>query len=141
MSNDFVYWLNLIGTFVFALSGVLLAIDKHFDLVGSTIIGFATAIGGGTIRDVLIGITPVSWLKDTNYNLVIVLALPVCYLFKNSILKFQKGIFLFDTIGIALFTILGLQKTLSLGLDPIVALMMGIVSAVFGGYRQRCAVQ
>ncbi len=130
---ELVYLLDLAGTFVFAISGVLTAIDKKFDLVGSTIIGFATAIGGGTIRDVLIGKTPVGWMQDTNYVLMIFISVPICYLFKNTILKLKKGVFLFDTIGIGLFTILGMQKTLSAGLEPIIAILMGIVSAVFGG--------
>ena len=130
---DLIYALDLIGTFVFALSGVLTAIDKKFDLVGSTIIGFATAIGGGTIRDVLIGVTPVGWMQDTNYIFLIFLSVPFCYMFKGVIIRLRKGVFLFDTIGIGLFTILGLQKTLNIGLDPVVAMLMGIVSAVFGG--------
>jgi len=130
---EFIYYLDLAGTFVFALSGVLTAIDKKFDLVGSIIIGFTTAVGGGTLRDVLIGKTPVGWMENTEYILVIVLAVPICYLFKSTIIKLRKGVFLFDTIGIGLFTILGLQKTMGLGLSPLVGIMMGIVSAVFGG--------
>jgi len=130
---EFIYLLDLIGTFVFAISGVLTAIDKKFDLVGSTIIGFVTAIGGGSVRDVLIGKTPVGWMQDTNYIFLIFLSVPICYIFKSTIIKLRKGVFLFDTIGIGLFTILGLQKTLTVGLTPVVALLMGIVSAVFGG--------
>lgn len=127
------YILDLAGTLVFAISGVLAATDKKFDLVGAAIIGFVTAVGGGTIRDVLIGETPVGWMKDLNYLLVIFVSLPLCYFFKNVILKLRRSVFLFDTIGIGLFTILGLQKTLGVGLSPVIALLMGIVSAVFGG--------
>lgn len=130
---EFIYYLDLAGTFVFALSGVLTAIDKKFDIVGSIIIGFTTAVGGGTLRDVLIGKTPVGWMENTEYVLVIFLAVPICYLFKSTIIKLRKGVFLFDTLGIGLFTILGLQKTMSLELSPLVGIMMGIVSAVFGG--------
>ena len=128
-----IYWMDLLGTFVFAVSGVLTAVDKKFDLVGATIIGFVTAIGGGTLRDLMIGETPVGWMKDLNYLIVIFAAIPICYFFKGFILKLRRSIFLFDTIGIGLFTILGLQKTLALGLSPAVAVLMGIVSAVFGG--------
>lgn len=130
---EFIHILDLAGTFVFAISGVLTAIDKKFDLVGSIIIGFTTAVGGGTLRDVLIGRTPVGWMENTEYILVIFLAVPICYLFKSTIIKLRKGVFLFDTVGIGLFTILGLQKTLGVGLSPMIAVMMGIVSAVFGG--------
>ncbi len=130
---DWIYTLDLIGTMVFAVSGVLTAIHKKFDIVGSLIIGIVTAVGGGTLRDVLIGETPVGWMKDVNYLWVILIALVLAYTFKSSIAKFRKGMFLFDTIGIGLFTILGLQKTLSVGLSPAIAVMMGTVSAVFGG--------
>lgn len=130
---NWIYYIDLIGTFVFAISGILAGIDKKFDLVGASILGLVTAVGGGTLRDVLIGETPVGWMKDLNYLYLIFAALPLSYLFKNTILKFQKSIFLFDTIGIGLFTILGLQKTLNVGLSPVVAVLMGSVSAVFGG--------
>lgn len=128
-----IYIIDLLGTLVFAISGVLAAVDKKFDLVGATIIGFVTAVGGGTVRDVLIGQTPVSWMTDLNYIVVILSALPLCYFFIETIIKLRKGVFFFDTVGIGLFTILGLQKTLDFGLSPIIALLMGVVSAVFGG--------
>jgi len=128
-----IYFFDLFGTFVFAISGILAAVERKFDLVGATIMGFVTAVGGGTLRDVLIGETPVGWMQDLNYLFVIFSALPICYFFRKRILKLHKGVFLFDTIGIGLFTILGLQKTLNLGISPIVAILMGIVSAVFGG--------
>jgi uncharacterized membrane protein YeiH len=127
------YSIDLIGTFVFAISGVLTAVDKKFDVVGASVIGMVTAIGGGSLRDVLIGQTPVGWMRDTNYVLIIFAAMPVCYFFLQTILKLRRSIFLFDTIGIGLFTILGVQKTLSIGLSPVIAVLMGIVSAVFGG--------
>lgn len=130
---ELIYFIDLFGTLVFAISGVLAAVEKKFDLVGAFILGLVTAVGGGTLRDVLIGETPVGWMKDLNYLYVILIALPLCYYFKNTIQKLHKGVFLFDTIGIGLFTILGLQKTLGIGLSPIIAIMMGIVSAVFGG--------
>ena len=130
---DWIYATDLMGTFVFAVSGVLAAIDKKFDLVGAFILGLVTAVGGGTLRDMMIGATPVGWMTDSNYLYTILAALPLCYLFQNHILKLRRSMFLFDTIGIGLFTILGLQKTLRFGLTPEIALLMGIVSATFGG--------
>lgn len=130
---NLIYCIDLFGTLVFAISGVLVAVEKKFDLVGAIIIGIVTAVGGGTLRDMMIGETPVGWMKDLNYLYVILAAIPLCFFFQKSIQKLRKGIFLFDTIGIGLFTILGLQKTLGVGLSPIIAVMMGIVSAVFGG--------
>ncbi|MEL6923379.1 MAG: trimeric intracellular cation channel family protein [Bacteroidota bacterium] len=126
-------FIDYFGTFVFAISGVLAAVEKKFDLFGAIILGLVTAIGGGTLRDLLIGSTPVGWMQDEYYIYLILSAVPICYFFKNRIINLRRSIFLFDTIGIGLFTILGLQKTLSFGLSPTVAVMMGIVSAVFGG--------
>ena len=130
---NFIYALDLIGTFVFAISGMLAASQKQLDIFGAAVIAFVTAIGGGTIRDLLIGNTPVGWMRDLNYLGCIALAIPVSFLFKGYILKLRRTMFLFDTIGIGLFTILGVKTTLSVGLSPIIAIMMGTVSAVFGG--------
>jgi uncharacterized membrane protein YeiH len=128
-----IYILDIIGTLVFAVSGILTAIDSDFDVVGSSIIGMVTAVGGGTLRDVLIGQAPVGWMTDLNYLWTVIAALIISYLFKKKILKLRKSMFFFDTIGIGLFTILGLQKTLLVGLEFPIAVLMGIVSAVFGG--------
>ncbi len=130
---DTIYILDIIGTLVFAISGIVTAIDSDFDVVGASIIGMAAAVGGGTLRDVLIGETPVGWMTDLNYLWAVIAALIISYLFKNKILKLRKSMFFFDTIGIGLFTILGLQKTISVGLEVPIAVLMGIVSAVFGG--------
>ncbi len=130
---DLIIAIDYIGTLVFAISGVLAGVERKFDLFGVFILGFVTAVGGGTLRDVLIGSTPVGWMGNEVYIIIIALAVPLCYLAKNLVVKMKKGLFLFDTIGIGLFTILGLEKTLSLGLSPIIAVMMGVVSATFGG--------
>lgn len=130
---DALYYIDLIGTFVFAISGVLAAIENKLDLFGATILGLVTAVGGGTLRDILIGSTPVGWMADNNYIILILLTLPLCYFFQSKILGLRKTFFLFDTIGIGLFTVIGVEKTLSLGLSPVIAMMMGVVSAVFGG--------
>ena len=107
--------------------------DRKYDLFGAFMLGFVTAVGGGTLRDLLIGSTPVAWMQNQIYVYLIISAIPICYVLKNPIQKMKRSWFLFDTIGIGLFTILGLQKTLSFGLSPLIAIMMGVVSAVFGG--------
>lgn len=127
------YVLDLTGTFVFAISGMITAAQKKFDLFGATVIAFVTAIGGGTLRDVLIGSQPVGWMNDLTYIYLIISAVAITLLFKSYIMRLRKTLFLFDTIGIAVFTILGLQKTLGYGLSPVIALLMGTISAVFGG--------
>lgn len=127
------YSLDLIGTLVFAISGTLTAMDKQFDIFGAFVIAFVTAVGGGTIRDILIGSQPVGWMQDLNYLTAIVLGVAFAYLLQRLIQYLRRTFFLFDTIGIGIFTVLGLQKTLTFGVSPIVAIMMGTVSAVFGG--------
>lgn len=131
--ENFIISIDYIGTFVFAISGVLAGIEKKFDLFGVLILAFVTAVGGGTLRDILIGSTPVGWMQNEVYFYLILAALPFCYFLKDKVIQLRKSFFLFDTLGIGLFTILGLQKTLALGLSPLIAVLMGVVSAVFGG--------
>lgn len=130
---DIIYFFDLAGTFVFAISGALTAIQRKLDLFGASVIALVTALGGGTIRDLLIGRQPVGWLLDNNYLLIIAAGIGVSYIFGQGIQRLRKTMFLFDTIGIGLYTILGLERTLSLGLSMPVAVIMGTVSAVFGG--------
>lgn len=130
---ELITFIDYSGTLVFAISGILVGVDQKFDLFGVFILGFVTAVGGGTLRDILIGSTPVGWMRNEIYIYIILSAVPLCYIAKKPISRLKKGLFLFDTIGIGLFTILGLQKTLAIGLSPLIAVMMGVVSAVFGG--------
>ena len=125
--------LDFSGTFVFAISGVLSASGKRLDWFGALFIGFVTAVGGGTTRDVLLGSHPVFWMKDSIPLLVIFSAVIFTFLFKRYILPLKKPLFIFDTIGLGIFTIIGLEKALSFGINPIAAVMMGMVTAVMGG--------
>ncbi len=131
--NELLIYIDYLGTLAFAISGVLIGTEKKFDLFGVLILGFVTAIGGSTLRDLLIGVRPVGWMQNEVYLYLIFSAVPIVYFFKSTILKWRKGVFMFDTIGIGVFTIIGVQKTLSVGLSPLVAVLMGVVSAVFGG--------
>lgn len=130
---ELIYFIDLAGTFVFAISGMATATEKKFDIFGASIIALVTAVGGGTIRDVLIGSQPVGWMKDGNYLIVIGFAVIISFFLLKKILRLRRTLFLFDAIGLGLFTILGLTKTLSLGLSPAIAIIMGTVSASFGG--------
>ncbi len=106
---------------------------KQVDLCVTAVIAFVTAIGGGTVRDLLIGNHPVSWMLDVNY-LYVIFGGFVCSIFlRKYLVKLRKTLFLFDTLGIGLFTILGMQKTLGIDVSPLIAVLMGTVSAVFGG--------
>ncbi len=130
---NIIYILDILGTFAFAISGALMASKKSFDLFGVVIIAFVTAVGGGMLRDIMINAHPINWIGDLNYIWTILLAVVFTMLFKSKIEPLRKTFFLFDTIGISVFTLLGLQKGLSYELPSIVALIMGMVSAVFGG--------
>lgn len=128
------YWFELFGTAVFAISGALSATEKfNSDWFGAIFIGFITAIGGGSLRDVLLGSYPVAWMRDVNLIYVIIGAIVVTRMFYSSIVRMKKMFFLFDTMGIALFTVVGTTKALSLGVGYINAAMMGMFTAVFGG--------
>lgn len=130
---NIIYTIDILGTFAFAISGALVAIKKEFDVFGVIIIAFVTAVGGGMLRDVLINAHPINWIGDINYIWTILAAVICTFLFRSKIAPLRKTMFLFDTIGISVFTLLGLQKGLHFNLHPFLALVMGMVSAVFGG--------
>ena len=130
---NILYIIDFIGVTVFAISGALTAVDKKLDIFGIAAVAFITALGGGTLRDVLMGSTPVGWMNDLRYLIMIVVGLLISILFRKHVQKLRNTFFLFDTIGIAVFTVLGIQKALALGIHPVIAVMMGMISAVFGG--------
>lgn len=132
-TNEILNILDLVGTLVFAISGSMAASSKKLDLFGAAFIAFVTAVGGGTVRDLLLGTTPVGWMQNTTYIYVILSGVGITFLFKDWVRKLRKTLFLFDTIGIGVFTILGLSKALILDVPPIIAIMMGMFSAVLGG--------
>jgi uncharacterized membrane protein YeiH len=129
----FILTIDYAGTFVFAISGALAGMKRQFDIFGVFILALVTAIGGGTLRDVLIGSTPVGWMLNPIYLYIIFGAYLFAYLFQPHVRRLRRSMFLFDTIGIALYTILGLQKALDFGLSPIICILLGVVSATFGG--------
>ena len=130
---DILYALDLIGTLVFAISGTLAGIQKRLDMFGALFTGFITAVGGGTIRDVILGIHPIAWVGNPLYIYIIGLGFSLAFLFTRQLQQLRSTFFLFDTIGISVFSLLGLQKALHFGINPMVAVIMGAVSAVFGG--------
>lgn len=129
------YWLNLIGIFFFTISGSLAARDKkhYHDYFGVFFTGFITAIGGGTLRDMMLGAYPISWLSDKNILISIIVAFAFTLIFKRYIIHLRRAFFLFDTIGVGTYTILGVQKSLEYGVNPFAAVILGLISAVFGG--------
>jgi uncharacterized membrane protein YeiH len=128
------YILELVGTCFLSISGSLAANRKSKpDLFGVTIIGFVTSLGGGTLRDVLLGSHPLVWIKDVNFIYAVLAGVVLANFFYNPLIKLRRTFFLFDTIGIAMFTILGTRKALLFDVNPIIAAIMGMLSAVMGG--------
>jgi uncharacterized membrane protein YeiH len=127
------YVLELIGTFFFAISGALAIQDDHDDLFGAGFLGFVTAIGGGTLRDIMLGSYPLVWIGDINFLYAILAGVLIAYMFFNRLIGLRRTFVFFDTIGISFFTILGVEKALSLGVRPEIAAIMGMFSAVMGG--------
>ncbi len=133
MSFDISPAIEISGTVAFAVSGAFAAIQKRLDVFGVLIMGFITAIGGGTIRDVLIGYTPVAWMRDNQTPLIILATVTATILFKKYINTFKITLFLFDALGLGLFTIIGIQKGINAGLNPGVCIALGTITGCFGG--------
>ena len=129
----FIQIIDILGTAAFAISGVYVALSKKMDAFGVVIIAFVTAVGGGTLRDVMIGIEPVSWMANMTYVYVIVGAAFFSVLLRNKIAYLRTSLFLFDTIGIGLYTVVGIETGLVAGLHPIICIALGTMTACFGG--------
>lgn len=129
----FLQIIDILGTIAFAISGVLVALNKKLDPFGVFIIAFVTAVGGGTLRDVLIGQVPVFWMKNLTFMYVIAGATIFAVIFRNKLDKLRRSLFLFDTIGIGLYTVVGIEKGILADLHPIICIALGTMSACFGG--------
>lgn len=125
--------LDIIGTMAFAMSGALTAMNKKMDPFGVFIIAFVTAVGGGTLRDIMIGRTPVGWMLDLKYVYVITIGFALAIIFRKKFDRLRTSLFLFDTIGLGVFTLIGLEKGINIGLHPIICIALGTMTACFGG--------
>lgn len=132
MEETFLFITEVIGTIAAAISGMRLAASKNFDWFGAYTVGLVTAIGGGTLRDVLLDI-PVFWMQTWWYLAVTALSLIVVILFKSFLVSRDRMLFVFDSIGLALFCVIGIQKSLAVGYPMWVAAVMGIITGAFGG--------
>lgn len=121
------------GIFIFALTGAFKARTFKMDIFGGIVLAFVTAYGGGTLRDLLIGVRPVNWVND-NVALALVFSGTVfTFLLKENVNRFKRTIFYTDAIGIGLFTASGIEVSLHNGLNEVYALVMGVITATFGG--------
>ena len=132
MESTFLLIIEVIGTAAFAISGIRLAATKNFDWFGAYTVGLVTAIGGGTLRDVLLDI-PVFWMQTWWYLAVTALCLGGVIVFRNFLVSREKLLFLFDSVGLALFGVIGIQKSLDTGYPMWVGAIMGIITGAFGG--------
>jgi uncharacterized membrane protein YeiH len=130
---NFIEIIDFLGTVAFAISGALAAFSKKLDPFGIVIIAFVTAAGGGTLRDILIGVNPVSWMRNMNLIYTILACVMVTFFFSKHLLKLRKTLFLFDTIGIGLYTVVGLEMGLKAHLHPLICIILGTITACFGG--------
>ena len=128
----FVQILDFIGTFAFAISGIRLASAKHFDWFGAYVVGFVTAVGGGTLRDLLLDVTP-GWMTDPIYLICTGAALVWVAMFGRYLIHLNNTFFIFDSIGLALFTVVGVGKSIVLGYPFWVAIIMGSMTGAAGG--------
>lgn len=128
----FISILDHLGTLAFAISGIRMATAKEFDWFGAYIVGLATAIGGGTTRDLFLQTNPF-WMQQSSYLIITGISLLLIIIFSKKILNLSRTLFIFDTIGLALFVVVGIEKTLSFGFPFWVAIIMGTVTGSIGG--------
>ena len=128
----FLFIIEVIGTIAFAISGIRMAAAKRFDWFGAYVVGLVTAIGGGTLRDVLLD-APVFWMQTWWYLAVTGLSLVFVIIFRKALVKHLRALLLFDTVGLALFVVIGIQKSLAFDYPMWVAIAMGMITGAFGG--------
>ncbi len=125
--------IDILGIMAFSISGALSAMNRRLDFFGIFIIAFVTSTGGGTLRDILIGNTPVSWMQNT-FNMYLIGGVTfIAIIFRNKLDYLKKSVFLFDTIGLGIYTIMGVEAGINAGLAPIFSIALGTITGCFGG--------
>ncbi|PPL01976.1 trimeric intracellular cation channel family protein [Parapedobacter indicus] len=129
---ELIYYIDLLGTMVFAISGAMAAQRHNIDIFGAAFTGFVTAIGGGSLRDIFLNLRPV-WVDDGNYLLAILAGVLIAIFFNKILGRLARTLSLFDALGIGFFTVVGVQKSLAFDSSGIAAVVLGLFSAVMGG--------
>ena len=132
MALTFPSIIEILGTLAFAISGIRLASAKRFDWFGAYVVGLITAIGGGTIRDLLLD-TTAFWMLNSIYLTVTAVALLLVIIFGRYLIRLNNTFFIFDTIGLALFVVVGIQKTIAADFPFWIAIIMGTITGAAGG--------
>lgn len=130
--ENFSLAIELLGTIAFAMSGAFAAMQYKLDPFGVLIIAFSTAVGGGTIRDLLLDV-PVFWMHDLFLCVVIFVTTILSMIFKSIETNFKNTLFIFDSLGLGLFTIIGMQKGFDAGLNTVICITLGTITGCFGG--------
>lgn len=133
MKTEILRLIDIFGIVAFSISGALAGMQKRLDLFGIFVIAFITAMGGGTLRDILIGDLPVSWMKNSSYAIIIFVSALAAIFFNSIIQNYQKLLLVFDSIGLGFFTLSGIQKGMDFGFQPGVCIALGTFTACFGG--------
>jgi uncharacterized membrane protein YeiH len=133
MYSSFLNLIDILGTFAFAVAGGFSAMERKLDPFGVLIISFVTAIGGGTVRDVLVGNFPVNWLHNGNTILIIFVSAILTMIFGSYLKHLNTALFIFDALGLGLFTIIGIEVGLKQGFSAGICIALGTISACFGG--------
>lgn len=130
---DFIVAFDIVGVAAFSVAGAFAAMEKKLDVFGIFIIAFVTALGGGTLRDVLIGEVPVRWMLNLNSGLIVLLSTIAALLFKRVIKNYHNVLLVFDSLGLGFFTVVGIQAGIALKLHPVICITLGTITACFGG--------
>ncbi|GAB2633066.1 MULTISPECIES: trimeric intracellular cation channel family protein [Psychrobacter] len=139
MVNDLIfpdillYLLDMVGIIACAIAGTLLAQHKGFDIAGCILVSMVNAIGGGTLRDMALDRHPLFWMTDLNYVIVITVTSLILQIFFHLYHKIDNALKLFDAIGLAAFSVIGFKVALTQGMSPLIAIMMGVWTAIIGG--------
>ena len=139
MMNHFIfpdvllYLLDMVGVIACAIAGTLLAQHKGFDIAGCILVSMVNAIGGGTLRDMALDRHPLFWMTDLNYVIVITITSLILQIFFHLYHKIDKALKFFDAIGLAAFSVIGFKVALAQDMSPVIAVMMGVWTAIIGG--------
>ena len=133
MPTNYLFIIDILGTFAFAVSGAFLAMQKRLDHFGVLVLSFVTAIGGGTLLDMMIGNLPVSWLRNETPILVIIFAAVTTMFFSRYLKHLTTTLFIFDALGLGLFTLIGIDLAIEKEFSPGVCIALGTITACFGG--------
>lgn len=124
---------DILGTIAFTISGVSAAMQKRLDIFGILVIAFITALGGGTLRDLMIGDLPVAWIREIRYPIIISITTIAAIVFNRFLKNWQNTLLICDALGLGLFTVVGLQKGVAFGLHPAICIALGTITGCFGG--------